>query len=142
MIHYDLICDKEHGFEGWFANSAAYDEQVQAARLRCPECNSVKISKAIMAPNIASKANSRGRSLSAKAALGHAEMRKFLRHVRTHVEQNAEHVGANFTQEARKIHYGEREAANIYGDATLQQVKELREEGVEIAAIPWVEPEN
>ncbi|MFP5468790.1 MAG: DUF1178 family protein, partial [Alphaproteobacteria bacterium] len=59
-----------------------------------------------------------------------------------HVEQNADHVGEKFPEEARKIHYGEREAANIYGDATPQEVNELREEGIEIAAIPWVEPEN
>lgn len=142
MIHYDLICDKEHGFEGWFANSAAYDAQLAAGELSCPECGSAKIAKAIMAPNIAAKGNSRGGRWSAKAVLGQTEMRKFLRQVRAHVEQNADHVGEKFPEEARKIHYGEREAANIYGDATPQEVSELREEGIEIAAIPWVEPEN
>jgi hypothetical protein len=142
MIHYDLICDKEHTFEGWFANSAAYDAQRVAGALSCPECGSEKIAKAIMAPNIAVKGNSKTGRLSAKAALGQSEMRKFLRQVRAHVEQNADHVGEKFPEEARKIHYGEREAANIYGDATPQEVKELREEGIEIAALPWVDPEN
>ncbi len=142
MIHFDLICDKEHGFEGWFANSAAFDEQLAVGALSCPECGSAKIAKAIMAPNIAAKGNNRGGRLSAKSVLGHAEMRKFLRQVRAHVEQNADHVGEKFPEEARKIHYGEREAANIYGDATPQEVRELREEGIEVAALPWVDPDN
>ncbi len=142
MIHYDLICDKEHRFEGWFSNSAAFDDQLAAGKLSCPECSSSKITKAVMAPNIAAKTNTRNGRLSAKAAVGKLEMRKFLRQVRAHVEQNADHVGEKFPEEARKIHYGEREAANIYGDATQDEVKELREEGIEIAAIPWVDPEN
>lgn len=142
MIHYDLICGKEHRFEGWFANSAAYDAQLAAGELSCPECGSAKIDKAIMAPNIAAKGNSRSGRMSSKAALGQDEMRKFLRQVRVHVEQNASHVGEKFPEEARKIHYGERDAANIYGDATPQEVRELREEGIEVAAIPWVDPEN
>jgi len=93
-----------------------------------------------MAPNIAVKGNSRKEP--GKAALGQAQMRHFLRQVRSHIEQNSEHVGDQFPEVARKIHYGEREAANIYGDATPQEVKELSEEGIEIAAIPWIEPEN
>lgn len=142
MIHFDLICEHEHGFEGWFANSAAYDAQSAAGSLSCPECGSKIISKAIMAPNIASKGNSRTSRLPAKVAQGQTEMRQFLRKVRAHVEQNAEHVGEKFPEVARKIHYGERDAANIYGDATVQEVRDLREEGIEISAIPWVEPEN
>ena len=142
MIHFDLQCDKDHRFEGWFASSAAYDAQLADGALACPECGSAKIGKAIMAPNIAPKGNSRRGHTPGKAALGQAEMRKFLRQVRVHVEQNSEHVGDKFPEVARKIHYGERDAANIYGDATLQEVKELREEGIEVAAIPWVEPEN
>ncbi len=142
MIHYDLICDKEHVFEGWFANSTAYETQLTGRKLSCPICSSTKIDKAVMAPNIAAKGNSRRDRLPDKAALGQAQMRQFLREVRTHIEQNADHVGEKFPEEARKIHYGEREAGNIYGDATLQEVRELREEGIEIAAIPWVEPEN
>lgn len=142
MVHYDLVCENEHAFEGWFANSSTYDTQLAAGALSCPECGSLKIAKGLMAPNIAAKSNSKNRLPAAKIALGQREMRKFLRQVRAHVEQNAEHVGENFPEIARKIHYGEREAANIYGDATVQEVKEMREEGIEISAIPWVDPEN
>jgi hypothetical protein len=142
VINFDLICDKEHGFEGWFANSAAYDAQLAAGSLSCPQCGSRKIAKAIMAPNIASKGNSRKARAPGNIAPGHAQMREFLRKVRSHIEQNAEHVGEKFPEVARKIHYGEQDAVNIYGDATLEEVKELREEGIEITAIPWIEPEN
>lgn len=142
MINFDLICDKEHGFEGWFANSAAYDAQLAAGSLSCPQCGSRKIAKAIMAPNIAPKGNSRKARAPGNIAPGHPQMREFLRKVRSHIEQDAEHVGEKFPEVARKIHYGEQDAVNIYGDATLEEVKELREEGIEITAIPWIEPEN
>lgn len=142
MINFDLICDKEHAFEGWFANSAAYDAQLGAGSIRCPQCGSRKIAKAIMAPNISSKANSRKVLVPENIAPAHRELREFLHKMRSHFERNAEHVGEKFPEVARKIHYGERDAANIYGDATLEEVKELREEGIKIAAIPWIEPEN
>jgi hypothetical protein len=141
MIRYDLRCDKEHVFEAWFANSGAYDEQAASGALSCPICGSKTVSKAIMAPNIARKGSTE-RKHARKIAHGQAEMRRFLRKVREHVEQNADHVGAQFPEEARKIHYGERPPANIYGDATPEEVQELREEGVDIAAIPWIDREN
>ncbi|MFZ5913650.1 MAG: DUF1178 family protein [Pseudomonadota bacterium] len=141
MIRYDLRCDKEHVFEAWFANSSAYDEQAASGALSCPICDSKTVSKAIMAPNIARKGSTE-RKHARKIAHGQAEMRRFLRKVREHVEQNADHVGTQFPEEARKIHYGERPPANIYGDATPEEVQELREEGVDIAAIPWIDREN
>lgn len=141
MIRYDLRCDKEHIFEAWFARSNAYDEQAASGVLSCPICSSRTISKAIMAPNIAPK-GSADRKEARKMAYAQAGMRHFMRKVREHVEQNADHVGAQFPEEARKIHYGERPAANIYGDATPEEVQELREEGIEIAAIPWIDREN
>lgn len=139
MVHYDLICDKEHTFEGWFANSGAYDKQHADGDLSCPVCGSSSISKGVMAPNIAPKGNRRP---TAKAAMAQAEMRNFLRQMRSHIEANADHVGEKFPEEARKIHYGEAQARNIFGDATKDEAAELREEGIEIAAVPWVDPEN
>lgn len=141
MIRYDLICNKEHVFEGWFPNMAAFDDQSAKGELACPVCGSAKVSKGIMAPNIGHKSNSKENS-AVMAARGQLEMRKFLQQVRRHVEQNSEHVGEKFTEEARKIHYGETDERNIHGDATPAQVTALREEGIEIAALPWADLEN
>jgi len=142
MIRYDLKCDKEHSFEGWFANMAAFDDQSANGELACPVCGSLKVGKALMAPNIARKGSGKQSRRAAMAAPSQLEMRRFLQQVRKQVEQNSEHVGEKFPEEARKIHHGEVEQRNIYGDATPEQVEELRDEGIEIAAIPWVEPDN
>lgn len=141
MIRYDLTCDKQHEFEGWFASMAAFDSQSASGALSCPVCGSVNVGKGIMAPNVGRKSNAR-ESSAVMAARGKLEMRRFLQQVRSHVEQNSEHVGAKFPEEARKIHYGETGERNIHGDATPEQVSALREEGIEIAAIPWVDPDN
>lgn len=142
MIRYDLICDKEHAFEGWFSNSAAFDEQAEKGELACPVCNSTKVSKALMAPRVGTKNNRKSGQRAAMAANKQVQMRQFLQAVRTHVEQNSEHVGEKFPDEARKIHYGEADQRNIYGDATVEEVKELRDEGIDVAAVPWPDRDN
>ncbi len=53
MIRYTLVCDKQHEFESWFANSAAYDKQARRGLVTCPVCSSTKVEKALMAPRLA-----------------------------------------------------------------------------------------
>jgi hypothetical protein len=130
MIKYDLVCRKEHRFEGWFASSAAFEEQAAGAKVACPVCNSKKVAKAPMAPSVS---KSSGAPMPSPA-----EMRRFLMKLRHHVETTAENVGDKFADEARAIHAGDAEDRPIYGDATPEQVRELAEEGIEVAAIPWV----
>lgn len=134
MIRYDLTCGKDHRFEGWFASSAAYDEQAAAGAVACPVCHSRKVSKAPMAPSVAR----RGSIKSSTKALTPAAMRAALIELRRHVEDNAEHVGENFADEARAIHHGEAEDRPIYGDATPEDGEALAEEGISVARIPWV----
>ena len=54
MVKYQLICDGKHEFEGWFASSDSFDDQVKSGHVVCPYCASVKIQRALMAPNLAS----------------------------------------------------------------------------------------
>lgn len=134
MIKYELKCRKDHVFEAWFYDSATYDKQAEAGKVVCPICNSRKVSKAPMAPRI-------GRSKGEKAAAEAREMavmRKALVELRDHVEKNADYVGDQFAEEARKIHYGETDKRNIYGEATKEEARELAEEGVDVAMIPWL----
>ena len=132
MISFNLACEREHEFEGWFANSAAFETQRSDGLLECPVCGSHKVEKALSAPNIAA---SRSREAArAQEARRHAVM---LAKFREAVEKTHENVGERFAEEARKIHYGETEERGIFGKATPEEVSELVEEGVPIAPLPW-----
>jgi hypothetical protein len=130
MIVYSLKCQNSHAFEGWFASSAAFDEQAAANKLVCPVCNTRKVAKAPMAPAV---------SGSRKSPLNDGElkkMRQFVSGMRKYVKENADYVGKAFPEEARKIHYGETKERQIYGEATLEEAADLVEEGIEIATLP------
>ena len=134
MVVYDLTCSKGHVFEAWFRSSEAFDEEKRKRRLVCGVCGDKKVKKGLQAPNIA-PAREASPTEQKKAA---AAMYQMLVKMRDHVEKNAEHVGEKFAEEARKIHYGEKEARNIYGEATDEQAEELQEEGIEFGRLPWV----
>jgi len=153
MILFNLQCTHGHRFEGWFRNGATYDAQATAGEITCPVCGDNGVQKAPMAPAIAKSGRSReveatpvpAEILPAAAPppspaefAQQAEMLHALREIRRQVEQNAEHVGERFAEEARKIHYGETESRAIYGQTSPEQAEQLREEGVEFASIPWV----
>jgi hypothetical protein len=129
MILYELQCSAEHRFEAWFKDSAAYDRQAKRGLVICPVCADTKIAKAPMAPRIAGKGKAEARQAG--------QVMQALRAIRDTVESHCEHVGPRFPEEARRIHYGEAEKRGIYGDATADEAKSLKDEGIEIAAIPW-----
>jgi hypothetical protein len=145
MIVFDLKCPKDHVFEGWFADSEAFDQQVEAGEVACPVCGSVKIAKALMAPNVATRSSAAKGAESASGTVSLAKHKEeagkvmaMMRAVKDHVEKNFDDVGTKFADEARKIHYGETEKRNIYGKATREDAKSLREEGVEFGELPDV----
>ena len=127
MIAYALRCHKGHEFDGWFRDSAAFDDQCRGGHLSCPSCNSVRIEKAIMAPAV---------SGTRKRAGAAAQMRQFATGLRKYVQENADYVGPNFAEEARKIHYGETQERHIYGEASAEEARELIEEGLDVAPLP------
>lgn len=131
MIVYSLQCAKGHAFEGWFRDSAAYDAQAADGTLVCPVCDTRKVAKAPMAPSLPAAV---GERKNAPEAL--RKMRQFVTGLRKYVEDNAEYVGPRFPEEARKIHYGESEERHIYGEASLEEARELIEEGVDVAPLP------
>jgi len=131
VIVYSLHCSEGHTFEGWFRDSSAFDEQQAQRKLVCPVCETGVVDKAPMAPALGASVGARN---SAPEEM--RKMRQFVTGLRKYVEKNAEYVGPKFPEEARKIHYGESEERHIYGEATLQDAKELVEEGVDIAPLP------
>ena len=144
MIVYNLKCRKDHVFEAWFRDSAAYDEQAAAGVMSCPICGSRKVEKALMAPRLskgAAKAEEVAPAAPSEKAVMETEqagqMMKALAEVRRKIEENFDHVGPAFAEEARKIHYGEADPRNIYGETSDEDAEALREEGVSFGRIPW-----
>jgi len=147
MISFDLRCKKGHVFEGWFSSGARFDADAKAKRIECPICGDKRIEKAPMAPNVAAgRGEERAPALpvSAPAPLPSggptpaqmAEMYKAMRKFQTMVEKNFDHVGDRFAEEARKIHHGEVDKRAIYGNATPDESKALKDEGIEFGEIP------
>ncbi|MBV8926476.1 MAG: DUF1178 family protein [Bradyrhizobium sp.] len=156
MIRYALRCERDHHFESWFQDSAAYEQQVKRRLVSCPVCNSVAVEKAIMAPRIVSKkARERTEPVAAPAPppvpaapeatplvmAQERELRAKLKELRDHIVKHADNVGEKFPHEARKMHYGEIEHRPIYGEASPEEAKSLIEEGVEVSPLP-VLPED
>jgi hypothetical protein len=132
VIVYNLRCASRHDFEGWFRNSDAFDEQAKAGKLVCPICGTGDVGKAPMAPAISGTK----RTAAATAPQQLRQMRQFMTGLRKYVQDNAEYVGPKFPEEARKIHYGETEERQIYGEASLNEAKDLIEEGIDVAPLP------
>lgn len=134
MIRFNLVCDAGHEFDGWFRSNDDYEAQTRRGLVACPTCHSPKISKALMAPAVST---GRGREKIALAA--GAEQRQMLaklKEMADTVRQNADYVGDKFAHEARKIHFGDADKRGIYGEASLDEVRSLTEDGVDIMPLP------
>ncbi len=146
MIHYDLICDQGHAFDGWFASSAAYDDQAARGLVSCTACGSAKVEKQLMMPSIPAKSNKKDdgpqKMVAGPVDPRLAMMMQMVREMRKHVEENAEYVGENFAEEARKIHYEEAEQRGIYGEASAEDAKALIEEGIAVHPLPRLPEES
>jgi hypothetical protein len=134
MIVYDLKCSADHVFEAWFKDSAAYEKLRGQRKVACPECGATKVERQISAPAI----NTRSEAPPREAPKHVREMMTMLRELRAEVERTSEYVGERFPDEARAIHHGDSDKRSIYGEATREEAEALAEEGIEIAAIPWV----
>ncbi len=128
MIRYALRCDCGHRFEAWFNNAAAYDDQEARSLIDCPVCGGHTVSKAPMAPAI-------GRP-PRDASPDPARLRHALMALSRHIKAHAEDVGTNFPEEARSIHEGRSEDRPIWGQATKEEASALRDDGIEVQALP------
>ena len=143
---FDLLCANDHRFEGWFASSADFEQQRENGYIACPLCGDSQIVKV----PAASYVNTRGSDRTVKpeeapevspAHAQYANLRSaVLAKVVEYVMKNTEDVGRDFPEEARKIHYSESPERKIRGTASLEEVNELREEGIEVVALPVTIP--
>src|SRR5271163_445631 len=160
MIRYNLVCAKGHEFESWFAGSTAYDKQAKRGLVECPVCGSTKVEKALMTPRLTRSRKSMvvepavpdtavpaapeppAPAPVAVISPQEQELRTKLRELREHLVKNAENVGQQFPEEARKMHYGEKKHRSIYGTASPDDAKALHEEGIEFAPLPVLPDER
>ncbi len=152
MIHYQLRCGQDHGFDGWFKDSATFENQAKCGLVECPVCGGTDVERALMAPAVARRESlpvpvespqppaAEPPPAEVKIAAGRmpAQMMAALQRIREEVEKRCDYVGPDFVDEARKMHRGEVEPRSIYGEATEDQAESLSEDGIEVTRIPWV----
>jgi len=135
MIVFDLTCDNSHPFEGWFGSADDFALQAKGGDIACPVCGSIDITRELSAPYV--KSASESIPVETPAAISvtnaaHELKKKFIEHVLS----NTENVGRRFPEEARRIFYKEAPERAIRGTASGKEVSELKEEGIDVMAIP------
>lgn len=136
MIRFSLSCDQDHAFDAWFSSSADFDSQRERGLVQCPYCNSGKVDKSLMAPSISKKKEAVSQAAGVPVSTEQAAMLNELRKIRDEIVSKSENVGANFSEEARKIHYGEADSRPIIGEANKEQAMSLLEEGIAVSPLP------
>ena len=167
MLKFSLRCSQDHGFEGWFGDNAAFEQQAKRGLIDCPICGDARIEKAIMAPHVARRDRARVEPAQAErspevasvpsapnvapkpahmpvASLSAEDraLRDMVRAMRQHLVESADHVGPRFAEEALQMHYGEIEHRPIYGSATPDDARMLAEEGVSFHPLPVLPDER
>jgi hypothetical protein len=150
MIVFDLACkDAGHVFEIWFGSTADYEDQRARGLVSCPYCGSTEVDKAVMAPNVAAKGNSRADRAAADvpvpasvpaaanlpAPAQFKEMMVKLAEAQAKMLEKSDYVGARFAEEARSMHLGEQDVRPIHGQTTAEEAKALIDEGVPVAPL-------
>ena len=137
MIKYSLLCKNcDLTFESWFASSKEYEKLKKKKFLSCHNCDSINVTKSLMAPSLI---NNKSDAPVNKELNKYNKFKKKISEYQKFIEKNFDYVGENFAYEARSIHYNNKKVSKgIYGTATKENLKELKEEGIEIEEIPWL----
>ena len=141
MIKYRLVCKNcSLSFDSWFASSNEFEKLKKKNYLNCHKCNSTKVEKTLMAPKMIKINN------HLKIDKERKELKVIKRKIveyQNFIKKNFEYVGKNFAYEARTIHYDKKKKKKgIYGTASLSEINELKEEGIETNTIPWIKEKN
>ena len=132
MIVFNLVCKScQFEFEGYFDNSKDYEKQLRNNFINCPNCNSSSIKKFLMSPNLSKKSNAKKLIKNKKTVINNIKKYKKI------IEKNFDYVGENFSEEAKKMKYGEINERPIYGEASVEETKELIEEDISVVPLHW-----
>ena len=137
MIKYKLICkDCEISFDSWFSSSREYEKLKKQKFINCHICNSLNVEKTLMSPNILNKKNDYKNDKQIKK---YNETRQIILKYQEFIKKNFDYVGANFSYEVRNMYYKNKKVSKgIYGKVTKEDLKELKEEGIDVDVIPWI----
>ena len=160
-MKFNLRCNLDHDFEGWFPNKDELLKQIGKGLVECPYCGTINVKKTLSSPNISTKNNKKltdtTKNLnpssskvqdandnfeSKNTVFNNYQLRKIYKNLQKTIEKEFTNVGSNFANEARKIHYGEKKPKNIYGKCSESERVDLEKEGVDFASIPWVSRDN
>ncbi len=143
MIVYNLACEHRHPFEGWFASPADFENQRDRDLVECPVCGSKRVERKLHAPRInvgaAPKTKSEAVDAPAKSdgEIDYAKLKEAMLGFARHIRDNTEYVGDRFADEARAMHYGDKERRGIRGRTDRETADALRDEGIEFASLPF-----
>ena len=138
MIKYKLLCKNcDLKFDSWFASSNEYEKLKNKKLLSCIKCNSAKVEKTIMAPQLINRKLKTEEKINLKKF---NKVKKTISDYQKFIKENFKYVGDNFAYEARSIHYNsKKKSKGIYGSASKEDLKELKEEGIDAQMIPWID---
>ena len=157
MIIYDLSCDNEHRFEGWFRSADDFEQQIEKRLVSCPQCDSDRVRRIPSAIAIGGKheteaaevqsssaSNTQGSKTASTAAVmpADAQVMGLYRQLVQAIVSSSEDVGSAFAEEARKIHYNEAPERAIRGQATMDECEALKEEGIDVFSLPKLKDEH
>ena len=140
MIKYRLICKNcDLSFDSWFSSSLEYEKLKKKNYLSCHECDSRNVEKNLMAPRVINKFSKGIKRKDSRFI----NINKKIREYQKFIKNNFDYVGENFAYEARSIHYGHnKKKKNIFGTASKNEIKELKDEGINAEMIPWIEDKS
>ncbi len=141
MIKYKLVCtDCDITFDSWFASSNEYEKLKRNKLLACHSCNSQKVEKSLMAPQLI---NSKKKQKENLDIAKYKDIKKTIKDYQKFIKENFKYVGKNFAYEARSVHYDKKtDTKGIYGNASIKDLKELKDEGIEAQMIPWIQDKD
>ena len=136
MIQYRLVCkDCDVSFDSWFSSSNEYEKVKKLKHLNCHNCNSFKVEKTLMSPNVL---NSKDKIVTISKNKKFSKIKNKIKGYQKFIKKNFNYVGDNFAYEARSIHYNkDKKSQGIYGNASSDEISDLRDEGIDTEVIPW-----
>ena len=145
MKIFDLGCDNDHRFEGWFSSSEDFDSQLERKLIACPLCGSGEVTRLPTAAYVnTGKGKPPERAEASRLPVANQQhvalKNEVVAKLVEYVLKNTEDVGSSFPEEARKIYYKESPPRQIRGTASSEQVAELKEEGIEVMVLPVASP--
>ena len=139
MIVFDLVCEYDHDFEGWFKNASDFESQQATGLLTCPMCGTDNVIKVPSASHI--NLGKKEKQLSELADIQH-DAATLVNKITEYVSNNFEDVGDEFAEVTKKMHYGQEDERNIFGSASLEDALELHEEGIDVIPLPTIKKDK